>query len=56
MDDEQVLHAVTLDDAYHVDRVLADGPAGTTELVSIGGTGPFVRKKIRRELANRQAW
>ena len=56
MNDEQAMHAVSLDDVYHVDRVLAQGPGGVTELVSVDGTGPFVRKKIRHELANRQAW
>ena len=56
MNDEQAMHAVSLDDVYHIDRVLAQGPGGMTELVSVGGIGPFVRKKIRHELANRQAW
>lgn len=45
-----------LDDAYRVERVLAQGAGGTTELVSINGAGPFVRKKMRTELANRRVW
>lgn len=50
------MHAMTIDDAYHVENVLAEGPAGVTERVSIDGTGPFVRKKIPKELANRRVW
>lgn len=46
MDDKQVMHAMSIDDAYHVERTLARGPSGVTELVSIDGNGPFVRKKI----------
>lgn len=45
MDDRQVMHAMSLDDAYQVDQTLARGSGGVTELVNIGGTGPFVRKK-----------
>ncbi len=56
MNDEQVMHAIDLDDAYAVERVLARGAAGTTELVTIGGAGPFVRKKIPLELANQAVW
>ncbi|MBW3088434.1 serine/threonine protein kinase [Bifidobacterium sp. 82T24] len=56
MDDKQVLHAMNLDDAYHVERVLARGAYGVTELVSIDGTGPFVRKKIPLDLARRRLW
>ena len=56
MTDEQVLHAMCIDDSYHVERVLAEKPNGTTELVTIEGTGPFVRKKISLELANRRVW
>ena len=51
MTDEQVLHAMCIDDSYHVERVLAEKPNGTTELVTIEGAGPFVRKKIPLELA-----
>lgn len=56
MDDKQVMHAMSLDDAYHVDQVLARGSGGVTELVSIGGAGPFVRKKIPLQLARRNVW
>ncbi len=47
MDDKQAMHAMSIDDAYHVERTLARGPSGVTELVSIDGNGPFVRKKMR---------
>ena len=50
------MHAISLDDAYRVERVLAQGAGGLTELVSIGGAGPFVRKKIPIKLANRGVW
>ena len=56
MNDEQVMHAISLDDAYRVERVLAQGAGGLTELVTIGGAGPFVRKKIPVKLANRGVW
>ena len=56
MDDKQVMHAMSLDDAYHVDQVLARGSGGVTELVGIGGAGPFVRKKIPLQLARRNVW
>ncbi|NEH12560.1 serine/threonine-protein kinase, partial [Bifidobacterium saimiriisciurei] len=56
MDDKQVMHAMNLDDAYHVERVLARGAYGVTELVSIDGTGPFVRKKIPLNLVRRRLW
>ncbi|HCA73839.1 MAG TPA: serine/threonine protein kinase, partial [Bifidobacterium sp.] len=56
MEDKQVMHAMSLDDAYHVERVLARGAGGVTEIVSIGGTGPFVRKKIPLQLARRNVW
>ena len=56
MDDRQVMHAMSLDDAYQVNQVLARGSVGVTELVSIGGTGPFVRKKIPLQLARRNVW
>lgn len=56
MDDKQVMHAMSLDDAYHVDQVLARGSGGVTELVGIGGVGPFVRKKIPLQLARRNVW
>ena len=50
------MHAISLDDAYRVERVLAQGAGGLTELVTIGGAGPFVRKKIPVKLANRGVW
>lgn len=56
MDDKQAMHAMSIDDAYHVERTLARGPSGVTELVSIAGTGPFVRKKIPSPLAQRNVW
>jgi serine/threonine protein kinase len=54
--DADVLHALELDDAYQVERVLGDGTAGRTELVTLDGSGPFVRKRIPVELANPAAW
>ncbi len=47
---------MSIDDMYHVERVLATGQGGVTELVTVEGTGPFVRKKIPNELANRGVW
>ena len=47
---------MSLDDVYHVDRVLAHGAGGVTELVSIDGAGPFVRKKLPLEIANQGVW
>ncbi len=56
MNDQQVMHAMYLDDLYHVDRVLAQGQGGTTELVSVGDTGPFIRKKVPTPLARQRIW
>ena len=56
MNDEQVMHAMCIDDIYHVERVLAQGKDGRTELVSVEGAGPFVRKKMARELVRRGVW
>ena len=56
MDDKQAMHAMSIDDAYHVERTLARGPSGVTDLVSIDGNGPFVRKKIPSPLAQRNVW
>ncbi len=56
MDDEQVLHAMGLDDSYHVERVLADHPSGVTELVTLDGAGPFVRRRIPLKIARRDVW
>lgn len=54
--DAQVMHAMSVDDAYHVEHVLAQGVGGVTELVTIDGAGPFVRKKIPRDQARRSVW
>lgn len=56
MNDEQVMHAMSIDDMYRVERVLARGAGGVTELVTIDGAGPFVRKKITNRLANQGVW
>ena len=45
-----------LDDAYRVDRVLARGAGGVTEIVALGESGPFVRKRIPSKLARRGVW
>ena len=45
MNDSQLMHAMSLDDTYRVEQVLARGEDGITELVTIDGAGPFVRKK-----------
>ena len=56
VNDRQVIHALGIDDAYTVDRVLASGPGGVTELVSLDGSGPFIRKRIPSKLARRGVW
>ncbi len=56
MDERQPMHAMMLDDAYCVERVLADGAYGVTEMVSLDGAGPFVRKKMPLRLARRRLW
>lgn len=56
MDARQTMHAMMLDDAYCVERVLADGAYGVTEMVSLDGAGPFVRKKMPLRLARRRLW
>lgn len=56
MNDNQVMHAMSIDDAYHTEHVLAHGESGVTELVTIDGAGPFVRKKIPCALARRTVW
>ena len=56
LNDEQVMHAMGIDDAYKVERVLARGPHGVTECVTIEGAGPFIRKKIPLSRANRAVW
>lgn len=50
------MHAMDLDDAYRVDRVLARGAGGVTEIVALGESGPFVRKRIPSKLARRGVW
>ena len=52
----RTLHAMSIDDAYEVQRVLASGPGGTTEVVSIDGLGPYLRKKIPLSLVDRRVW
>ena len=47
---------MSIDDMYRVERVLARGAGGVTELVTIDGAGPFVRKKIPSKLANHGVW
>lgn len=56
MDNEQAMHALNLDDLYRVERTLAKGAGGLTELVTLGGAGPFVRKKTPLKLANQNVW
>lgn len=56
MDEHATLHGMNIDDAYVVERRLAHGPAGTTELVTLGDAGPFVRKRLPRERAHRVVW
>lgn len=56
LNEEQVMHALGIDDAYHVERTLAEGRTGVTQRVTIDGSGPFVRKKIPSSLANRAVW
>ena len=56
LNDEQVMHAMGIDDAYRVERVLAQGAGGVTELVTLDGSGPFVRKRIPSQLARRGVW
>ncbi len=56
MNDDQALHALYFDDAYEVRSVLAKSPNGTTELVFLGDAGPFVRKKIPKDMARRDVW
>lgn len=50
------MHAMDLDDAYRVDRVLARGAGGVTEVVALGESGPFIRKRIPSKLARRGVW
>lgn len=52
----RTLHAMSIDDAYEVQRVLASGPGGKTEVVTIDGLGPYLRKKIPFPLVDRRVW
>ncbi|MGN0261411.1 MAG: serine/threonine protein kinase [Eggerthellaceae bacterium] len=47
---------MSIDDAYTVERVLAQGKSGMTEIVTIDGTGPFIRKRIFHASAHRSVW
>ena len=47
---------MSIDDMYRVEHVLARGAGGVTELVTIDGAVPFVRKKIPNRLANQGVW
>lgn len=49
-------HAMSIDDAYRVQRTLARSARCITELVTIDGAGPFIRKKIPKRLAHRAVW
>ena len=56
LNSEQVMHAMGIDDACHVERVLVRNSNGVTELVTIEGAGPFVRKKMPLDEVNRSVW
>ena len=56
MDEREVRHAMSIDDAYVVERRLACGLGGVTELVTIDGAGPFVRKRIPLASTRRGVW
>ena len=56
MNSEQVMHAMGIDDAYRVQRMLVRNANGVTELVTIEDAGPFVRKKMPLQSANRAVW
>lgn len=56
MGDEELLRSLQIDDSYHVERVLAKGEGGRTELVSGPDGGLFVRKRMPLPLANRGVW
>lgn len=50
------MHALGIDDAYEVDRTLASSPGGVTELVTLDGSTPLIRKRIPSKLARRGVW
>ena len=54
--ENRVSHAMSIDDAYRVEQTLARSARGITELVTLNGAGPFIRKKIPRKLAHRAVW
>ncbi len=56
MDDERVMHGIGLDEAYHVERVLASRRGTVTERVTLDGSGPFIRKKIPLDDVDRAVW
>ena len=56
LNSEQVMHAMGIDDAYRVQRVLVRNANGVTELVTIEDAGPFVRKKMPLQSANPAVW
>ena len=56
MDEGEVLHALVLDDAYKVERVLSEREGLRTELVTLGGAGLFVRKYFAGGLAAPGLW
>lgn len=56
LNSEQVMHAMGIDDAYRVERVFSRSSNGVTELVTIEGAGPFIRKKMPTSEANRSVW
>lgn len=56
MNDEQVMHGMGIDDAYRVERVLSRRRGFITELVTLDGSGPFIRKKMPFDQANRSVW
>lgn len=54
--DQRALHRMNIDDAYVIERQLAQGVDGVTELVTLDGAGPFVRKRIPLAAAHRVVW
>ena len=45
-----------IDDAYRVERVLARRNGCVTELVTLNGAGPYVRRRIPADHADRATW
>lgn len=46
LNSEQVMHAMGIDDAYRVQRVLVRNANGVTELVTIEDAGPFALRVL----------